>query len=248
MSITSGTSRLEVRTWKWGNLFSATHVNVLRAALERHLDLPHELVCITDDAVGIDGRVRIVPMPQAFDHTPRCRRRMQGFDRDFLGGGRVLYIDLDVVILRNITSIVNRPEPIVCWRVGHAGVFSGSFLLADHGALHGAWERFRNDPDGYPRRLQPRGVASDQAMLNDWLKSWHPHTPFWTEADGFVTFYGRGYEKLEHLGVGPNRRQLPPGARIVVLGSADLAVLGDPSYPWVAEHWLSLVEPAEVLS
>jgi hypothetical protein len=238
---------LTICCWKWGVTFGATHVNVLRRALEIHLHVPHELVCVTDNAVGIDPRVRIVPMPGQFEQTPRCRRRMQGFSRSFcdgaLRGGRVLYMDLDVVLVDDITPLVDRPEPLVCWRVGHAGVFSGSFILADAGELHGAWNRFENDPEGYPRRLHRNGVASDQAMLNDWLSSpdgYRLPVAEWSEADGLVTFYGRGYERLEHLGVGPNRPELPPGARIVVLGSADLEVLESGRFAWAGEHWARL--------
>lgn len=232
---------------KWGQLFSAKHVNVLRAALERHLALPHELVCITDDPAGIDRRVRTVPMPTAYADTPRCRRRMEFYSRDFADrhlGPRGLYLDLDVVIVGPLAPILDRDEPIIGWKVGHAGVFSGSFLLADAGALDGAWQLFKADPWGYPASLQPRGVASDQAMFNDWL-SRQPPIPFWTEADGFVSYYGAGYERLEHLGVGPNRRRLPPGARVVVLGSADLEVLEQPDrYDWVRDHWTALLPEA----
>lgn len=235
---------LTVCAWKWGTRFGARHVNVLCRALDRHLHLPHELVCVTDDAAGLDPWIRVVPMPTAYAETPRCRRRMQGFSGDFcrehLGIGRILYIDLDVVIVDDITSLVLRNEPIVCWRVGHAGVYSGSFILADSGALDGAWQQFRRAPEAWPRRLQPRGVASDQAMLNDWLARSGQRVAEWTEADGFVTYYGRGYEKLEHLGVGPNRPHLPPGARIVVLGGADIEELESGRFTWAEEHWVRL--------
>jgi hypothetical protein len=238
---------LTVVTSKWSTSdgvakFGAVHVNVLRAALAKHLHLPHELVCITDDAAGIDPEVRIVPMPREFAHTPRCRRRMQFYSREFSEqlGARNLYLDLDIVLVDDITPIVNRPEPIVCWKVGHAGVFSGSFVLADAGALDGAWRRFAADPEGYPRRVQASGVASDQAMLNHYLSS-RPPIPFWTERDGFVTFYGGPrYERLVHLGVGPGNKLLKMGARIVVLGSDDLDVLTDDSYPFVRKHWTPL--------
>jgi hypothetical protein len=235
---------LTVSCWKWGRRFDATHVNVLRAGLDRHLELDHELVCVTDDPAGLDGDIRAIPMPTDLADTPRCRRRMQQFSREFgaqLGGGRTLALDLDIVIVGDLTALVNRPEPIVGWKVGYAGVMSGSFLLFDAGALDEAWLWYASDPVGYPRVVQPRGVPSDQAMVNHWL-SFQPPIPFWTEADGFVTYFGRGYQHLEHLGVGTGHPVLPAGARVVVLGSDDLAVLADDTpYAWVREHWLALV-------
>jgi hypothetical protein len=229
---------ITVSCWSWGGLFGVEYVNRLRSALERHLHLDHQLVCITDDSRGIDPRVRVVPMPAIYSETPRCRRRMLQFHRDFWPASyRILAIDLDVVIVNDITPLVDRPEPIVLWKVGHAGVYSGSFLLYDAGTLHGAWERFAADPDGYPKSIQPRGVASDQAMINHYLATSGTRIAELTEADGLVSYYGAGYEQIAHLGVGPNRTQLPAGARIVVLGSADKAVMDEGRYGWVREHW-----------
>lgn len=231
---------LSVWCWRWGGLFEPVYVHRLQAALAQHLDAEHELVCITDDRAGLEG-IRTVPMPTAYAGTPRCRRRMQAFSRAFaaqLGASRVLAVDLDIVITGNITAIVTKfPDaPVVGWKVGHAGVYSGSFLRFDAGALDGAWRAFAADPEGYPRSIQPRGVPSDQAMLNAWLAT-QPPIHYWTEADGFVTYYGEGYEHLEHMGVGPRRPTLPVGARIVVLGSSDKAVMDRGDFEWVRKHW-----------
>lgn len=232
---------ITVVAWKWGGLFPAEYVLRLRAALARNLSIPHELVVITDERQGLDGAdLRVVPMPSRFAATARCRRRMQLCSRDFgreLGAKRILAIDLDVVIVDDLTPLVSRPEPVCGYRVGHAGVYSGSFLLFDVGALDGAWQEYQQDPIGYPIRVQPRGVPSDQAMINHWLERSGTSVGTWTEADGLVTYYGEGYERLEHWGVGPTRRTLPANARIVILGSADKSVMDRGEYPWVVEHW-----------
>lgn len=233
---------ISVWCWRWGGLFEAVYVHRLQAMLRRHLRLEHELVCITDDATGLEG-IRTVPMPSEFAHTPRCRRRMQQFSGEFadaIGASRILALDLDLVILADITHLIDRPEPIVGWKVGHARVYSGSFLLFDAGALDGAWQPFKADPVGYPKRIQRQGVPSDQAMVNAWLRR-QPSIGTWTERDGFVTYYGEGYEHLEHLGVGPRRRSLPTGARVVVLGSADKAVMDEGRFDWIRANWGSPV-------
>lgn len=231
---------ISVVCWKWsspnGPNFGPEYVNRLRCALKTHLQLPHQLYCFTNDTSGIHPDVKTFPILE-FTDTPRCRRRMKQFDSAMRGlvGPRMLSIDLDVVIVDDITAIVDRPEPLVCWKVAYANVFSGSFLLMDTGHLHHLYERFAADPEGYPAKVQPRGVPSDQAMLNHFLEG-RP-VPHWTEADGFVTYFGEGYERLAHHGVGPNNPELPEGARIVVLGSADKHVMDEGRYPWVREHW-----------
>lgn len=232
---------ISVVTWRWGSLFSVEYVNRLRGMLARRLRLPHQLYCVTDDPAGLHSDVVFVPMPREFADTPRCRRRMQQYSADFDRkiGGRLWLIDLDVVIVADITELLDRPEPIVCWRIGYADVYAGGCVLWNAGALDGAWQAFHADPEGYPKRAQPHGVGSDLAMLNCYLKT-QPPVAEWTEADGLVSYFGAGYERLEHHGVGPNRPTLPPGTKIVVLGSADKQVMDDGTYPWIREHWTAL--------
>ena len=136
-----------------------------------------------------------------------------------------------------VKDAIGAAGSLVCWRVAYAGVFSGSIVLMDAGVLDPLWRAFDADPDGYARRAAPRGVGSDQAMLNFYLSRTPAIRPaVWTEADGLVTFFGKGYERLERRGVGPGHPHLPRGARIVVLGSDDLEVLEQSAhYPWVSE-------------
>lgn len=207
--------------------------------LGRHLHLPHRLVCITEDARGIDPAVEIVPPPPMLDAVidpVRCRRRMRQFDREFARtlGERIASVDLDVVIVDDFTPIVDRPDPIVCWRVGYAGVYCGSFVMYDAGALDGAWQAYRADQAGFIKATGERN-ASDQAMLNLYLRG-KPVAEV-TEADGFVSYFGAGYERWEHHGVGPKHQTLPRGARIVVLGSRDKQVMDEGRFAWIREHW-----------
>lgn len=239
---------LSVVCWRWrradgSHLFGPEYVNRLKLGLRKHLHIEHQLTCITDDPTGIDYDVRLLPIRE-FTDTPRCRRRLKQFDKRFakaMLGHRVLSIDLDVVIPGDITPLVDRPEPVVCWKVGYARVFSGSFVLYNADALHGLYESYAQQPEAFPRKVQARGVPSDQAMLNYFLAA-HPEIAVGTltDADGIVTYFGDGYERFEHLGVGPGQPHLPPGARLVVLGSADKAVMDEGRFDWIREHWGSL--------
>jgi hypothetical protein len=229
---------LIVLAWSWGGLFGPEYPNRLRASLARRLHIAHKLVLVTDRTDGLDPGIEAIPMPTTFAETPRCRRRMQQYDQTFTDplGRRILGLDLDLVFVDDVTPLVLCDDPIKCWKVGHAGVYSGSFVLFNSGALDGAWQQFAAAPEAWPRSLQRSGTPSDQAMINAWLAS-QPPIAHWTERDGFVTYYGRGYERLEHLGVGPRYPHLPAGARVVVLGSADKAVMDRAEFPWIREHW-----------
>src|SRR5262245_42519339 len=115
---------ISIFCWKWGDRFSHDHVNVLSRSLERHLTLEHHLYCVTDNPRGIRRGVTTIDIPTAYSRAPRCRRRMQQYATNFHPtlGDRRLVIDLDVVITASLDPILDRDEPIVGWRVGHAGV------------------------------------------------------------------------------------------------------------------------------
>ena len=230
---------LTVVTWKWKradgtSIFTHEHVNRMRSMLARNLRLPHRMLCLTDDNNGIDSHVECIPLPAEFAGTLRCRRRMWQYskDRSELFGPRFLSCDLDNILTGDITPLVERDEPLVMFRVGYANVLSGSFVLCDTGYLHGAYAAYAAEPLGYPARISKN--ASDQAMLNHYLRG--RQVAQWKERDGFCVFFGRGYEALEHHGVGPNRPHLPKGTRVLVLGSDDLWALKDPRFEW-RRHW-----------
>lgn len=93
-----------VLAMKWGTKYPALFVNRLYAMLRRNLTLPFELVCLTDDPAGIDPAVRCLPLPP-LDLPPglpeRGWRKLTVFG-DLGLSGTALFLDLDVVILRNI--------------------------------------------------------------------------------------------------------------------------------------------------
>ena len=154
--------------------------------------------------------------------------------KDF--GPRFLHIDLDTVITADITPIVQRTEPLVCWRAHYADVFSPAFMLMDTGYLHPLWEAFRADPEGYPASTGIQN-PSDLAMLNHYLKTSGASPAFWDERHGFVAYFGKGYEREQHLGIGLTSKVLPRGTKVVVLGGADKYILDQGLTPWARACW-----------
>ena len=49
---------------KWGNKYSAEYVNRLYRMVSRHLSLPFEMVCLTDDKTGIYPQIKCYPIPE----------------------------------------------------------------------------------------------------------------------------------------------------------------------------------------
>src|SRR3990167_2838488 len=91
--------------------FTVDHVNKLQRGFEKHLKLPHEFVCITDNPNGIDSsKIRILPLWNDFRDLGRCFTRLKIFSEEMekLIGPRFVQIDLDVVLVGDVTLIFDQ--------------------------------------------------------------------------------------------------------------------------------------------
>lgn len=205
--------------------YTAQHVNVLRSMLERHFTVTHRLVCVTDTPEGIDERVAIAKPdprlhPQDGGQGGRRFPKLSIFREDaatWLGGERLLMLDLDMVITGNINHLVNRDEPLVLLRNPNRTRrgWNSSIVLLDAASHSEIYEDF--DPDTTPEEI---GQATDQG----WIRRRVPRsTPSWKPEDvGVVNFEGKDWTPPDH-------------ARLVLLtGKFDPATRGE---PWVKEHW-----------
>ncbi len=91
---------------KWGDKYSADYVNKLYNMVARNTTLPFSFYCLTDNARGIDERVKTLPLPEMNlpDNKERGWRKLTCFKEDFPIKGRILFIDLDTVIVDNIDA------------------------------------------------------------------------------------------------------------------------------------------------
>ena len=71
--------------------------------VERNLSLPYTFVCFTDDISGIDSNIQCEPLPNlpvnGWWYKPVF------FDPDFILKGTILFLDLDLIIFRNINDL-----------------------------------------------------------------------------------------------------------------------------------------------
>ncbi len=89
---------------KWGDKFGPEYVNRLYSMVSRNLTLPFKFVCFTDNGAGINRNVEIRPLPDMAlpDGKERGWRKLSTFRDDIGLSGRVLFLDLDTVIVGNI--------------------------------------------------------------------------------------------------------------------------------------------------
>lgn len=235
----SARAPLSVVCWYWGARYSEAHVHRLAAAVHRHLHVPFRFYCIADRPLpGIE----VIPM---WDPRPRPDvnfRRLQMFSEEVAGllGPRILQLDIDQVILDDLTPLITA-EPVRIYRspsIGRAGVaYNPSMLLFDAPCrqLERLWPAFLRDPNRLVKQAQADGWrGTDQAVLSMWLHGQEGVATF-EPSDGI-------YSMRDHfLGWVPSSRRAkfrapPPGTRVVNFYGR-MSVEDFTHIPWVAEAW-----------
>lgn len=231
---------------KWGTKYGPDYVNRLYAMVRRHMQGPFEFVCLTDDERGIQAPVRCLPIP-SLDLPPDIPERgwtkLTTFAADLHGlRGTALFLDLDVVIVDDITPFFEVPGRFLIihdwkrpWRVtGNSSVYRFELgahpdVLADFRA-HAAEirQRHRNEQAYLSDHLNRQGLLAYWPAA--WCASWKYHC--------IPRFPANLWQAP----------RIPAGARILifhgVMNPPDaLAGRSNGNWrkarpaPWIAEHW-----------
>ncbi len=233
-----GPEHIKVVCWKWDNgfhdkkklKFGPDHVNRLKNMVARHLHMDHEFVCITDDPAGLDHEIRVIPLWNDYRDMGGCYVRLKAFSQEMqeLIGERFIWLDLDAVIVGDITPIVRQNPKFMMWGDTHPRTpYNGSMVMMDAGSRSQVWTLFERNPAVAIMKGRNLGyVGTDQAWIGACLGRGEAR---WTIADG-VYSYRCHVKKLGHL---------PNNARIVFFHGC-----ADPSqpqiqkiHPWIEEHW-----------
>lgn len=210
----------------WRPRYGPLHVNTLRSMVSRHLHLPHEFVCITDDPEWLRPDIRAVRMWEHDSGGLYAKLRLFSAEMQGMVGPRFLYLDLDCVITGDITPLVDRPEPFVANsykppRPDRDQHLNTAMMLMDAGAHAEVWETFGPESEARIEEAVAANVTTptDQGWVRLVLGK---EVPVWTEADGTY----EAFQATPHL---------PADARIVFFSGPR-----DPSttdLPWIREHW-----------
>lgn len=109
--------------WVKANVpYSVEYVTRLHAMCKRWIDRPFRFVCFTDQPWAIpDGIERaIVAHPKDMSGW---WAKVNLFDKSRDLQGRILYLDLDTLIVSNLDCVIDYPAPFAL--VPHAGTFQG---------------------------------------------------------------------------------------------------------------------------
>lgn len=207
---------IKIVVWKWKRQneqfryreeYTAKHVNIFANMVSRNLNVPYEIVCVTDDPTGIDSSIRTVPIWNDFAKYGMCYRRLRIFSKEMkqIIGPKFITMDLDCIITNDITSIVNFNEPFKIWRPGKGRKsYCGSMFGMQAGTKDRIWKEFNEKDliwlDGKDKKRRKGKMkrwahkhaydagfttGSDQAYIS-W-QMW-PNAPTWSENDGVISF------------------------------------------------------------
>lgn len=94
---------------KWGDVYSPEYVNNLYSMVNRNISLPFRFICFTENSQDIREEVEIWPLPEfeepPWEYARYCPawRKLALFKKGLAGiQGKVLFLDLDVVVMNNI--------------------------------------------------------------------------------------------------------------------------------------------------
>lgn len=172
--------------------YTPDHVYLLKRMVERHLSMQHEFVCITDKPEQFEGKINTVLLDRKtfIPRTMFAKLMLWRPDIGSIIGERILYLDLDCVIIDSLDPIVDRSEDVVLWhnpkfkgRTGRRTRYNTSIMLLTAGARPHLYEKFK--PKVHPAELKTFCTGDDQGWVSHKL-SWTDEA-HWTDADGIYT-------------------------------------------------------------
>lgn len=188
-----------------GGDFDIQHVHALRCGVQSHWFKPLHFVCLTDQKLGLHG-VAEVPLVGGW---PGWWSKMEAFRPDIEGD--VLLMDLDTVIVGDLSDIANRGDLTIMRDVYRPKGLQSSLVYIPEAEKAAVWDAWLKEPEEHMYRHR-----SDQDFLETlWLdraERWQDVLPGQVVSWKADCRYG-----------------VPEGARVVIYH-------GQPR-PWETELW-----------
>ena len=137
---------------KWGHKYVPEYVNVLKRMCKRHITVPYQFHCFTENPKGLDPDINVIPLgKEPFIKTWWSKLYM--FHPNNTLTGTILYFDLDVIIFRNIDKLFDHDagkfmiiRDFNRCRVKDWKQSNSSVMRWQGGQLNYLWNDFAKDP------------------------------------------------------------------------------------------------------
>jgi len=187
---------------KHGSKYGPEYVNRLYNMIQRNLTIPFKFFCLTENTNGLLPQINVLPLPtipvEGWWYKPYV------FSKDLGLTGEILFLDLDIVIIKNIDCFFNEDKTnlfiirdftrvnIHKWEKFNSSVFK--FHSGTHANI---WENFIRNP-----YEATRSMHGDQ----DWIyKQTRKHFHYWP--DDWCQSYKWEVRKREEIEVKNGKRK-----------------------------------------
>lgn len=167
--------------------YTAKHVNYFADMVSKNMSLPYRFICVTDDTEGFSDKVELFKLPESASwikdvktpekqHLPSSYRRLWLFSEEAKClGDRILQLDIDVLIVKDLAPLFTISDDFVGWRPmsearlkikavdGAHRIGGGTWLLRTGTNTH-IWDDFSPEITTKIKKIGWRG--SDQAWLS----------------------------------------------------------------------------------
>jgi len=208
-SAPAGTIAQTIVCVKAGTKYGPDYVNRLAATVRRYSTRDLRVVCFTDDPTGLNNNVEAQPLPVA--GLTGWWNKVALFGETLPGvTGRVLYLDLDVVITSSIDPLLDHPGGFVIMDNDYVPGFNSSVMLFDVGAQPHVWTDFTPQ------------IAESLKGDQDWMALQIPEADLWPD-DWCVVYRLRAVEAP------------PADTKVVVFSGRP----NPHEYPaeWIRDYW-----------
>lgn len=152
-----------------GPKFDPEYVHRLQRAVALNLDVPHDFAVITDMPSWYRCRT-LEPMDNLKGYWQKVTLFAPQRWREY-AGNRILYLDLDTVVMGNITELVKYPSAFLTLRDRLLPMVNSSIMCWDYPEFKHIYNNFKGDIDNWPR--------GDQEWINsqvwpEWINEAFP--------------------------------------------------------------------------
>lgn len=171
---------------KHGTYYSADYVNILKNMVKRNTSFPIHFICFTEDPKGIDKEIEVLPLPNMgiSGVNKAWWYKLKIFDKTLPYKGTVLFLDLDLVIVRSIDKLFEYHPGKFCIindysvRPSSNVVRNSSVFRMEFGSYPHLWDQFVKHKEKIMNRLVgdqnwiTEQITDDEIWPQDWVISY----------------------------------------------------------------------------
>jgi hypothetical protein len=152
---------------KTGPMYTPDYIEKLYNGLKANYKGEFEFVCYSDNPnVKAD---RVIPLPKNTE-VKRHWHKLQFFDEEFIGDGDIIVLDIDQVIVSDITKMIDypvKPGELVSyskwWTTNDKNIpINGGWYKFKSGSLQYIWDKFNSNIDKWQSYYYNNGVVHYQ--------------------------------------------------------------------------------------